>query len=278
MILVKFFWKINESRYLKISQDGKYILAFSGDASRIEFLRPDMSSIVAVEGFLLHSYELQKNTNAETQYQACVGFLNGDIALINLEKSEINRLSLKKPLKALSCDFERGYFVAQLGEDKISYTKVNQEIEKNSNDTLIKVNFKDLKFNKNRIAKKYEIAFLVNLPQKFTFSLPITSFQNYLVGLIPVTPNQLEIQLFDIEGEINKIYRWPDPISDFLELENFRIDKTEKVLIASSQSTIILLNNKGILHKQKFETIKRVLVKENSLFIQTKKGVLSLKI
>ena len=71
-------WNLNESRYLKIFSDARYIAAFAGDQSHVEFLRPDMSSVIRVEGFLLHSYDVHskilKKNSKDTTYQACLGF------------------------------------------------------------------------------------------------------------------------------------------------------------------------------------------------------------
>ena len=272
-------WKINESRYLKVAEQGQYIMAFSGDGSRIEFLRPDMSSIVAVEGFLLHSYELSERARLYAPYQACVGFLNGDIGLVNLQKMIVNRLSLKKPLRALHCDFENNYLIAQVGSLYSSHVQEGNKRElQNLNDKLIKISFDSLTFDENKITGLYNPEFEVDLGQRFAVSVPITSLQGYVVTVLPIESNKFSIQVFDTRGNRHSSYEWPDEASILLDLETFRINKAKKILVVSSESAFILLNENGIVHKQKLSKIQRVLLKEDSLSVQTGDGILSFKL
>ena len=272
-------WKVNESRYIKVSQNGQYILAFSGDGSRLEFLRPDMSSIVAVEGFLMHSYELYEKSSIRTTYQACIGFLNGDIGLVNLHKGSLRRLSLKKPLKALRCNFEDNYLIAQVRTINHLHVKKNEKkANQDSSDKLIKINFDSLSFDENKITRIYDPTLEIDLGQKLITSLPIVIFQDYLVSVLPIDPDKFIIQFFDNQGNQYAHYEWPEKRANLLELEHFRFAKTKEILVVSSESMIMLFNAQGIVHKQKLVKIRRVFVKKNSLFIQTQKGILSLKI
>ena len=277
-------WEVSESRYLKASHDGKYIIAFSGDQSRVEFLRPDMSSIIAVEGFLLHSYELATGGSEDTEYQACLGFLNGDIVLVNLKKPKKNRIRLKRPLKALTCDFENRVLTAQIEIDK----KPDQEegsrkdhtLDSQAHDALVQLAFDSFLSGKDHLPNARIFLYKVNLPKRFAVSLPLASLGDHLVSVLPIKSNRIQIQLFESGGKVSKNYPWPENTSaHLLDLQEFRIQTADDILIISNRNVLVLLDQRGIVFKQYFPEIRQVFVEEkDALFVQTKEKLIFLKI
>ena len=276
-------WEVSESRYLKVSRDGNYIVAFSGDQSRVEFLRPDMSSIIAVEGFLLHSYEFATGGSEDTEYQACLGFLNGDIVLVNLEKREKNRIRLKRPLKALTCDFKNGILTAQIETkkkpDQEKGSRKDHTVEGQTHDALVQLAFDSFLSEKDHLSDAPHFSHKVNLPKKFVVSLPLASFGDHLVSVLPLESHRLQIQLFNSDSEISKGYLWPEDTSpDLLGLQEFRIQTTDDVLIISNRNLVVLLDQGGIIFKQHFPEIRQVFVEKGALFVQTKERLIFLKV
>ena len=275
--LGKFLWEIPESRYLQaLEDDSGRILAFAGDESRVEFLKPDFSAVLDIEGFVLVSHQVNKFHSKELPYDACFGFLNGDVVLVNTLEKKKNRLSLGHPLKSMRCNFEEKYFLAQIQKnirsEDISGSVKEKTVHK---DFLLKVSFDSIPFGQRGFSDQFKANSEFALPQSYPFSLPIHWLGEDIMVILPGEDLRIEILIANEEGEIKTTLEWPQKFVNSTELENFRIEDLNDLLAISTDTTLIILSQEKMNFRHDFNNITRIAYINNLLLVQTEKGILA---
>ena len=276
--LGKFLWEVQESRYLQVLEgDPAQILAFSGDESRVEFLKPDFSPVLDIEGFILVSHHVNKFHSKELPYDACFGFLNGDIVLVNTLEKKKNRLSLGYPLKSIRCNFEEKYFLAQIQKNIISEdTSDAKKEKKRDKDVLLKVFFNSIPFGEREFSDQFKVSSEFVLPQTYPISLPIHWLGEDIMVIVPGEDLKIEIVIIsNDEGEIKMELEWPHKFVNRMELENFRIEDLNDLLVISSNTTLVILSQDNMNFRHDFNNITRIAYTDNLLLVQTEEGVMA---
>ena len=277
--LGKFLWGITESRYLKVlSGNTNRILAFSGDGSRIEFLKPDFNSILAIAGFMLISHQIDDSPSKESLYDACFAFLSGDVVFANIKKRKTFRLHLNHPLKSVACNFKKGDLLVQI-QKKVKLKGDSNSLEEEKEiitDALIKVSFDSFTFDEQHSTDKFTLDTEFFLPKSYPFSLPIYWQGDDQLVILPVTNENVQVWVIGENAQIKRKYEWPQKFTKAAaEVENFRIDPLKSALLISNTSMIMALSGDGIVFKHEFSQIDRISYKDNFLLVQTPEGVSS---
>ncbi len=265
-----FLWDTPESRYLQSNPDTRWIMAFSGDHSAVEYMKLNFESILKVEGFMLVDHDSDQRygeisaKDENIMYDTCIAFLNGEIVFTKLihENPKSIRVSLGIPLKSIDCNFKDGFFLAQIKSSTVE--KESSSVEKKDSiprDVIVKGYLDSLLKDIN------SFQFKIELPASYPVSLPLRiSKEGIGSTLVPNEDNGLEIWLFDDLGNIIKKYHWPEKLNSLQDLFSFRADKTDYNFIYSNDQSIILLNQEGILFYKKFSDIQKI-VTVNDIFI-----------
>ena len=265
-----FLWNTTESRYLQIDKTAKWILAMSGDQSGVEFLKPNFKSLIHSEGILVFKYQF-KNESVATKYDACTGFLNGDIVFfhLNTEPAFFKRISLKQPTKSLSCNFTNNSFIAQ----------VRQEIKDDDNktlfqDALVYINIDTLTYNDRNIANDPKIEFTIPLPMVYPYTLPLIWNSSKNIGaFVSIQPNnQTTISIFNKKKIITTL-PWNVSSETFDSIDNFRIEMLHDYFIISSSNGIMILDEKNILLSIPLDNIEQISSHQNLISIKHKLGL-----
>ena len=274
--LGKFLWEVPENRYLQaLDNNTNHILAFSGDGSRVEFLKPDFSSVLEFEGFLLVSHQTSKSPSKE--FDACFAFLNGDIILVNTRERKQFRISLNHPLKSIGCNFEKNYFLAQI-QKKVKLKEESNPSKERETDVLIKVPFDSISYSGQNSTNQFSTDIEFTFPKNYPFSLPIHWQGNDHLVMLPVTNEDMEIWLISDDGQIKAKFKWPQKFANATEIENFRIDRLKNFLILSNDSMIMILSKEGVSFKHEFNYIHRISYKNDLLLVQTPEGIMAFEI
>jgi hypothetical protein len=104
-------WEKEESRYLQVLRQGRFILAAAGDHSRMVFMNPDFKVQADFQGVLFTQVSADDDPALKFA-QACLGSLDGEVIVLHLDRRVYSRQKLGYALKALSCNFATGDMAA----------------------------------------------------------------------------------------------------------------------------------------------------------------------
>lgn len=128
-------WEKEESRYLQVLRQGRFILAAAGDHSRLVFLNPDFKIQADFQGMLFT--QVSADDRPELRFaQACLGSLDGEVIVVHLDRKLYTRQKLGYALKALACNFATGDMAAI-----VERTVNNKEGQVKQVDFLLRLKF-----------------------------------------------------------------------------------------------------------------------------------------
>ncbi len=239
----EYLWKTRETRYLQLFPDENWMMAVSGDHSRVGFLNYSFQEKISHEGFIMHSYNLGERG------KYCLGFLDGSLYIGNLDAGTKGYFPQEKPTKKTSCNFNR----------KMVMTHGNYRNKESIN--IFRFLEKDNKINLTHLysvslAEIYEIvqdAYPSRMPLKSSFYHPdpiALSWHDSNFGIAVIH--------FRVEGKIVPVLALLDdagvyatlPLQDFLKTVSFSdswgIRKTQTGFIVFNNTIAFLVDNKGV--------------------------------
>ncbi|MFZ5628640.1 MAG: hypothetical protein ACOY5B_05890 [Spirochaetota bacterium] len=104
-------WEKEESRYLQVLRNGRFILAAAGDHSRMIFMNPDFKVQADFQGVLFTQFTADDDPALKFG-QACLGSLDGEVIVLHLDRRIYSRQRLGYALKAVACNFATGDLAA----------------------------------------------------------------------------------------------------------------------------------------------------------------------
>jgi len=256
-----FLLEKKESRYIKSFSQGEWLMAVSGDHSRIEFVKPNLDHLFSIEGNILFKYQL---SDKNTRYNACISSISGDVFFINIKKKKEKYLSTKLLMKSMSCDLKNGDFITQV-KDKYS-TKdsiVFYNIEKDNNDVSIE------DFTEKKMLLK----------NSYNYTLPISMHPSGF-SLVPyLTKNHLEVLLVDNQNIENKFtISLKKYVDGKYDLDDFRSFIFLDKIILWNESHLFVFNHYGLNYYKKLSNAILVKINYKSLLIQEEKNIFAMKI
>lgn len=244
----EFLWKLKESRYLQLFNDENWIMAVSGDHSRVGFLNYSFQEQIAHEGFLLHSYEL----GSKGQY--CLGFLGGSLYIGDLNRKIYNYIETKKVLKKVSCDFKSKIlltysFDKEEKHDILEIYKWDKEMNEKEITEVISFSIFDIK---ERISKKYDIPLKEEFKKldrnTYPYSIPMKWNKDYGIALIDLDINQKSYRallIFD-HNKIRDVISMNAFTKENMDYSSWVIQNFEDKFILYSDEVSLFINKHGI--------------------------------
>jgi len=255
-----FLWQKRESRYLRIFNHSKNILAISGDHSRMGILDPSGEELLNVEGSLFVDYKLSNKKNG--LISLCGVFLGGDIVYINSNNNKINKVRIQGQIKSINCNFRTGFTIVHVlrEKQKIQYDEI-----------LLMQPQLNFSLTTGLITEiKYKTLKSIKLPEIFPYTIPMCLFGNQHYFFLNKKNEVLHWEIGNIKQPktINSIISTASPIA------NFRCISNDSTVALYNHNLLHLFDKFGKLYEHKTNIIS-FFEKEGIYWLQSEKYILA---
>jgi len=249
-------WEKGSSHYLQAMPGGKFIMALSGDHSRLFFLTPDLDIINSSEGLLFIQYQFnhQDSTDNIKSNDVCYATLNGDFIYANIAQQKKNQIHVNGIIKSIFCDFNKKEVLLQIRKTD-SHT-----------DTIVRGHIDD---------KKEILTSIVEYPLsvEYPFSLPmglkngrafflVTDKSKTIINVLTSSFTLLESIIIEDDAQSHNV-------------ENWKVLDNDYGIVFWNEGNIYLFDEKMFFHGAgKFQQIKS---SGSDIFISTDKNIYSLR-
>lgn len=164
-----FLMEREETRYLEVSPDGRYLLAAAGDHSRAEFTNPNLDPIADVEGLIFHQWSFARNHSSGID--ACIFFLSGEMAAFDLQQKKRILYQFPGMIKSGTCEYDNEFALIHYRNPQNPQTDIISRLNlKRTSDFL-------------QFSQKPQT--LYQIPQAMTTTIPIAYSRETLLIVVP---------------------------------------------------------------------------------------------
>lgn len=263
----RFLWELENTQYLKLFPSGRWLLTAAGDHSRFQIRLPNLETVADVEGMIFTDTHFTKQEELDESYQACSGFLNGDVVFIRLSNGaqqpveNVVRIEKQKLLKSLACNFSQNLFAVQLENKKDTIT-----------DAIYLYKMPQKSFEKN------ELLFQFSLPDYYPYKLPLSISQsaNAVSFLLPAVNELAQIIVLDKKGKPHfQMQIEKQNQRENFDADDWRVETLADYFIFWNQHSVYVVGLKGLIFTKDFSAIRAVKVVNNNLYVDSNKGIFS---
>lgn len=289
----QFLWEKEESHYLHALPRGRYIMAAAGDHSRLVFMNPDFKTQADFQGVLFTRFITDDDPDLKTA-QVCLGSLDGEVIIAHLDSKVFFRAKIGYALKALQCDFATGEMAA------IVERTVEVEKARVQKDFLLRMKF-SLDKPKDAVPQEKMRPVEPELRTLLTAELPIrtvTASPMVLGGdsicFLQAAPQDANsspgLAIYYTPGKKSspRLYLVPPAKSatgqgasgdapDLWKANSIMLGNEDACMFSHRSGRVLIANRRGILLDRQDLPAERLLVKNNVAYLQTEKGILSLR-
>lgn len=286
-------WERNESRYLSVSPAGKYLLAAAGDHSRVEFLNPNLDSLMDAEGvvFIKHQWYLDSKVKAsETEndenWDAGVIFLDGIVRLFSFKKKISLKIQFSGIIRNAYIDLTNGAVLVQ-SEKEIKPNQYKDILIRTNprplNEVYSKENLEE-NLEKNKtvvIEEKADIRAEYVLSGYSPYLLPLIFNETMAAVILPSKPYNAEntaqrnhsgnLLVFKLNEKEPISFPIP-PIIQNPDTGSWRIGKAADGFFTFSNELVFWFNETGINWIKEIPQMQRVDFRAKSVFMNSSKS------
>lgn len=289
----QFLWEKEESHYLSALPRGRYIMAAAGDHSRMVFMNPDFKTQADFQGVLFTRFVTDDNPELKTA-QVCLGSLDGEIIVAHLDRKVFFRSKIGYALKSLNCDFATGEMAA------IAERTVEVEKARVQKDFLVRMKFALAQpagdatgLSMQAVKPDLDIVLTAELPIRTVTASPLVLGKDlicFLQSAPPADGNPSGLAIYYTTSRRSPLrFSLVAPVKsssgesiadgapDLWKANSIRLGNEDACMFAHPQGRILVANRRGILLDRPDLPAERLLVKDNVAFLQTAKGILSLR-
>jgi len=278
-----FLWEKEESHYLHVFPRGRYIMAAAGDHSRMLFMNPDFKVHADFQGVLFTRYIVDDNPDLATG-QVCLGSLDGEVIVAQLDRRIYLRQKIGYALKAMQCDFEKGVMAV--------IVEITEEVDKKpvQKDYLLRLKFSlgsagdALPTEAMRaISTELKTAATHALPLRTVTASPMVITEETTCFLQLATGNEAGLAIYTTRGskgaprELAIPGAAPAAPPDTWKAARINLGRETGCLFTHKSGRVVMANDRGILYERGDLRVERVQVNDKITFLQTDKGIFTLK-
>lgn len=289
----QFLWEKEESHYLQALPRGRYIMAAAGDHSRMIFMNPDFKAQADFQGVLFTRFVIDDNPDLKSA-QVCLGSLDGEVIVAHLDRKVFSRSKIGYALKSLQCDFATGEMAAIVERTvEVEKTKVQKDFLLRVKFTLAQPKGDVLQEGMRPVEPDLDTVLSTELPVRTVTASPLVLSENsicFLQSAPPTDGNSSGLALYYTAGKKSALrFALVPPVKsasgesitdgapDLWKANSVKLGNEDACLFAHRSGRLLIANRRGILLDRQDLPAERLLVKNNVAYLQTEKGILSLR-
>lgn len=283
----KFLWQKQESRYLQVYPGGDFLIAAAGDHSRVQFLKPDFVPVANIEGNLMLNYQLAApDMPAGAEYHGCMVFIDGMVAMADLENSHVDIFNPAQTAKSVTCDLNRGAFLVQVevhkqnavGQTTIIDQLQYYQIKRSKTENKSAGEESDTAKKEKNLKAVSEPVFSIDLPGSYPVSLPLAWHPKGYGATVffEGKENYGKLVMFDDTGEIIFTMSLKPYRGGMADAAEYRAGTYQENLFIYNSDLMLVMNKNGLSLLFEYPGIELVKPGFETLFMQNKNSVTAL--